>query len=581
MSVNYAAQFRTRRVKTPQSQPIPGSTQVANNAGGFAWEITPWQRLERFLILGAEGGTYYVGESKLVEQNHDSVLVCLNEDGAKAVKLIADISLSGRAYRNDPAIFALALAATHGSPETKAQAYAAVPQVCRIGTHLFHFVAYVSAMRGWGRGLRRAIANWYTMRDADKLAYQVIKYQQRDGWSHSDLLRLAHPHTDSSATEALFRYVQDGWKSMPPNASDRTVKRKVSGQVVESVYRGYGRTRLPILIAAFEEAKTADEKRLVQLIIERDLPREAVPTEKLNSTKVWEALLHKMPLTALIRNLGKMSKIGLIVPLSNATQKVVKMLGDQEALRKARLHPMGVLLALKQYASGHGLKGDLVWSPVQPVIDALDRAFYLTFSNVVPCNKPVLLALDVSGSMETSMILGTSVSARMAAGAMALVTAATEPNYEIVGFSKASDGFGGKWGGGQSGLTPIAITPRMRLDEVIKKMQAVPMGGTDCALPMLWAAKRRIKVGGFVVYTDNETWAGDIHPQQALRDYRSQFVEDAREVVVGMVTNPFTIADPNDRYALDVVGFDASAPAVISDFIRGSAPKGNGDSEPE
>ena len=128
---------------------------------------------------------------------------------------------------------------------------------------------------------------------------------------------------------------------------------------------------------------------------------------------------------------------------------------------------------MKQYASGHGLTGDLVWSPVQPVLEALDRAFYLTFSNVVPCNKPVLLALDVSGSMETSMILGTSVSARMAAGAMALVTAATEPNYEIVGFSKASDGFGGKWGGGQSGLTPIAITPRMRLDEVIKKMQGI------------------------------------------------------------------------------------------------------------
>jgi 60 kDa SS-A/Ro ribonucleoprotein len=35
-----------------------------------------------------------------------------------------------------------------------------------------------------------------------------------------------------------------------------------------------------------------------------------------------------------------------------------------------------------------------------------------------------------------------------------------------------------------------------------------------------------------------------------------------------MVSNGFSIADPNDAGMLDVVGFDAAAPAVIADFIR-------------
>ena len=54
MAINYAGQFN-RRI-TPQSQPIPGSAQVPNSAGGYTWQVDDWTRLDRFLILGAEGG---------------------------------------------------------------------------------------------------------------------------------------------------------------------------------------------------------------------------------------------------------------------------------------------------------------------------------------------------------------------------------------------------------------------------------------------------------------------------------------------------------------------------------------------
>jgi len=94
------------------------------------------------------------------------------------------------------------------------------------------------------------------------------------------------------------------------------------------------------------------------------------------------------------------------------------------------------------------------------------------------------------------------------------------------------------------------------------------MGGTDCALPMVWARRNQLRVSALVTYTDGETWAGNIHPAQALRQYRDEFVGNAKAVVVGMTSNGFTLADPNDRGMLDVVGFDTSVPAVISDFVR-------------
>jgi 60 kDa SS-A/Ro ribonucleoprotein len=83
---------------------------------------------------------------------------------------------------------------------------------------------------------------------------------------------------------------------------------------------------------------------------------------------------------------------------------------------------------------------------------------------------------------------------------------------------------------------------------------------------MLEATKQRWPIDLFVVYTDNETWAGQVHPSQALREYRERMGIAAKLVVVGMASNGFTIADPSDGGMLDVVGFDTATPQVIADF---------------
>lgn len=70
-----------------------------------------------------------------------------------------------------------------------------------------------------------------------------------------------------------------------------------------------------------------------------------------------------------------------------------------------------------------------------------------------------------------------------------------------------------------------------------------------------------------MVLTDNETWYGQIHPQEALRQYRDRINPEAREVVAAFVASKKTIADPNDPRSLDVVGFDASVPQVVSAFV--------------
>ncbi len=531
--INYTKLFSLRR--TPQSEPIPGT--VANSAGGFAFPVDGWARLDRFLVLGSEGGSYYASERALTRENAEATIRTIQEDGARAVARIVEISHAGRAPKNDPAIFALALAASVGDEETKRLALAAIPKVCRTGTHLFQFAESIEGLRGWGRGLRRGIAAWYTGQPVDRLALQAVKYRQRGGWTHRDLLRLAHPVTDEAARKELFDWVC----------------RDTVGET------------LPALVTAYLSAQTAPSAdEIAALIAEHDLPREAVPTEWLNDAKVWRALLERMPVTALVRNLGKLSSVGVLKPLGDGIGPVLSALGDADRIRKARLHPLAILLALRTYAQGRGEKGKLTWEPVPQVIDALNAAFYTAFANVVPTGKRILLALDVSGSMAGSGIAGTSLTPREGSAAMALMTASTEENYHIVGFTTS----GGDWRSNTQ-LTPLPLTPSMRLDDAVKAVSNLPFGGTDCALPMLHALEKGLKVDAFVVYTDSETWAGKIHPVQALREYREKTGIAAKLVVVGMVSNGFSIADPDDGGMLDVVGFDAAAPAVIADFIRG------------
>ena len=173
-------------------------------------------------------------------------------------------------------------------------------------------------------------------------------------------------------------------------------------------------------------------------------------------------------MTAMIRNLATMTRVGLLTQSSHATNHVIGQLRDPQRLRKARVHPIAVLAALMTYKSGHGARGSGTWQPVAKIVDALDAAFYASFGAVEPANKRMLLALDVSGSMGAGVVAGVpGLTPRIASAAMSLVTAATERDHAFVAFTAAASGYGGKWGGGESGITTLSISPRQRLDDVV------------------------------------------------------------------------------------------------------------------
>jgi 60 kDa SS-A/Ro ribonucleoprotein len=535
-------------VATPQNQPIYGKTMVQNAAGGYVFEIDMWKRLERFLILGSDSGNYYVGKQEMTLDNAKNVTVCIKADGKRTVDTIVQISDSGRAAKNDPALFALAMCASAESTETRQYALASLSKVARIGTHLFHFVEYVDKMRGWSRSLRKAISNWYLDRDNNGLALQLTKYQARDGWSHRDILRLSHPTPTNDVQLLAFKWAVEKFHQQ----KDKDSKNYNLEQYALDLKKMH--ESLP-MIAAYEDMKATDnEKEILRLIREYKLPLELIPTEK-RTKAVYEEVLPNLGITALVRQLPTLTKAGILGEVGNDNTKlIVSKLTDMDLLRKGRVHPIQMLLAYVTYKNGRSYRGDSEWTPIQKIVDAVQDGFYLSFGVVPPTGKRMMLGLDVSGSMSGGSVIGSEqLRPCEVTAAMSMVTARVESDYMVMGFA--------------SGFKNLGISPKQSLEEVLRRVVDNNFGSTDCSVPMNYALDHKIPIDAFVVYTDNETWAGQRnHPVEALKTYQQKMGIPAKLISVATSSTSTSIVE-DTAFTMNVAGFDASAPNVISDFV--------------
>lgn len=523
----------TRGVKTSQKQAIPGRTDmVKNNAGGYTFQVSDMSRIRRFLILGTEGGSYYQSEMDLTRGNSETLFNFVQsaspEEQLSLIKEMIQISEQGRAVKANYVLFMLAMLMGE-SPYSAVRRYAGdiLPRIARIPTHLAIFINYVLQFRGWGRILKRSVANWYLKKPTDTLAYQAIKYRNREGWTHRDILRLAKPVPPNDHTSELFAFMSG---------------KEFSSRLLQDI---------PLLSGYLESQKLNDvelnnstEQKICELIKEYGLTREMIPNQFLKSSLVWEALLEKMPFTAMVRNLANMSRVGLLVP---GNYEVIEQIRDtlisQEQITRSRIHPLNIMNASFKYAEGDG------YTPVGQIVDALDTAFHLAFQNVEDLGQRITVAVDASGSMTW----GNPLSSAQVAGAIALVVARTQKRHTLMSFDHK--------------IGEVTLTAKDTINSAGDKLNQRG-GGTDCSLPFRAAWQNNIPTDLFVIITDNETWYGDQHPVQALESYRKETGINAKLLVLSVTATQSSICDSRDPLQLDIAGFDSAFPKIMEEFAR-------------
>ena len=551
MKGNNMSYLRRRDYLTRDQHEKLQDDQVQNSAGGFVWAIDKWHHAKRFLTLGSEGGTYYADEQDITKQNVRNLQECAKEDGVKLVNLIVD--QRDKVAKRDAVLYAFAVAfSTDVAPPSKngemikAAVHREFTNVVRTGSDLLQFVSYINDLRGWGRSLKHLIRRWYaTHAKNETLTYQVTKYQNRHGWTHRDVLRQCH----YDSNDPLIRWI------VGAGLGERTVTRK-SGLDTLPPSQYPALHELPEYLIDFEQLRKTNSPTEVKYLIKKNrFTHEMVPNEFKDKPDIWEALLENMPMIAMVRNLGKMSSVGLLKPLGDHTQIVLNKLSEDHIL-KSKIHPIQMLIAYLTYKRGAGVKGSLTWDAVGPITDALERGFYTAFGNVEPTGKSVLIGVDVSGSMTVNQVCNCpDLTPAKAAAAMAMVFARTEPNYHIIGYTTEAK--------------RVGITAQDSLESAVKRLGYIG-GSTDCSVPVQYANSLRMGVDLFITITDNETWAGNIHPAEALQQYRQKLGRpEARLATVAMTATNFTIADPADAGMLDCVGFNTETPQLVSKFGKG------------
>lgn len=536
MSYLLKAVIQQNPINTPPSKPIKGRENdmiPASGGGNYVFREDDLTVLKRFLILGTESSTMYASAGKLTEASTDNLEKCLNTRPAETINLIKEVSVSGAAIKNDPAIYALSIAAAHTNPATRKLAFEVIPDVCRTGTHFLMFVSFCDKIRGWGAGFKAAVWNWYKqLGDEGKLDYQLAKYRNREGWTHRDVFRLLHKPVEQmdSRTARLIATVVKPELIAPAGSYQElldVVKDLTSGKELVSILGRYpGATW------------------------------EMLPTEALNWPEVWEYFVHQgMPITALVRNLNRLTAQGLLKTFSATEKKVISTLNDEVALRKSRIHPLNLLIAKLTYQSGKSVKGSSVWCPEKRITDALEDAFLKSFDYQEPTGLNYVVGLDVSGSMGRGALKEIpGLTPAVVTGCIALSLVKAEENVSVGGFCHQ--------------FVDLGIGPRDSIDTAVAKVMKNNFGSTDCAVPVTAALAQQIPVDCFLVMTDNETNSGPAHAANVLAKFRKEVNPKAKMVMAAMTATGKSITDPKDPLSLAIAGFDPGLPRIVQEFAK-------------
>lgn len=524
--------FFTNPTATPQTEPISGreSEMVQGRSDAVAFDAGVWVMLRRCLLMGTANGSYYAGKRELTQEFVDVVKAAIAEDPAKAAREIVYAS-DGKAINNSAPIFALVLLSCGESKAAKQAFREAFPAVVRTGTHFHEWVSYTKQIRGMGRLVRDAGQSWLS-RDVDTLSYQFLKYGQRHGFTFRDALRLFKPTPKTPQHQQLF-----AWAAGKP----------VDGLDDESLSK----------VRWYEWLKQ-NPSQGQKAVIEGGLTHEMVAPIAAMDQKVWQTLFESMPMTATIRNLGSLTEIGVLsVSSVENLNRLESRLLSKENLRKARVHPIDVLKALKTYASGGTLgRSSKTWIPVPRIVDILEDCLVLTFDTQPATGKIFCHAVDVSASMGWTSVKSVGLKCSEIAATMALVTAKAEKNYAIRGFS--------------TNFVDLGITAANSFRNACSKVQLNTSGGTDASVAYDWAIEQKAYFDVFCFWTDSESWAGQRHPSQALAEYRQKINPNAKAVYITLQPNRLELGDPKDSGSFSFAGFDPSIPRLIQMIADGA-----------
>jgi 60 kDa SS-A/Ro ribonucleoprotein len=513
-----------------------------NEAGGPAYEFTPKHALAQLAATGCFNGTFYAHAENQLETL--KALIEQVDDNVFLAKL-AVYARQRASMKDMPAALTAALAAR--DTVLFHRVFDRVIDNGRVLRTLFQMIrSGALGKKSLSSSLQRAFQRWLNSASAEKLLSASIGNDP----SLRDILRLARPTPRDNARRAMF-----GWLT----AKD------VSGWAPATEADLPEQVRL---LVAFRAAETAEQQ---VALLEKVHARWDLLADAVKGPQVWAAIATTMGPQALRMNLNTLQRQGVFA-YPAIVRYVADRLADPAEIRRSRQFPYQFFAAYLNASE----------EVPQAIRLALHQAAETACGNVPELAGPVVIGLDVSGSMSVAVTgnRGRGATSKMRCVDVAALFAAAilrrNPESVVIPFDTQA--------------YQVEVDPRDSILSLAKRLAAYGGGGTDCSLPLAKANAdlRSRKFAGCVLVSDNESWVyagrAGVHAQDGATGVMAQWQEFVRNQVrlhgktfagpklVCIDLQPYgTTQAPERDDILNIGGFSDAVFDVVASFLAGDA----------
>lgn len=536
---------------------------------------TDFEHFKRYLHYGMDAPLYLPGDRfflKCYTKERCAFLNKLIENGTpdEIIGQIVKVKKEGTSVYPDALIFTLALCVRLSkNDKLRAAAYRELKTVCPKPRDLFLFIKFFKDLNcnsgiGGGRGWKKAISQWYLSWMPLDLAQLMVKNRGYFGWTHKDVIKVAHVKATAPYHNLLLKYALKGINTASTEFADN--QEKIVIEVIE-------------YLKSVEKFKHLTDPDEASNVLQKELHSiEMISSPLLKHSVIWQALIPHMGLKDLLDNLERLSILGFLRGENPIVKILVGCLDNEWKIENCGLHPSYIFIKLLDYKNNaktclemanilkHPISQEVPpKTPPKPnllITNALMKLFYATIKLQKPTGLKYFVAIDVRPKMMTSRCWHCRhMHAVEAAALISICLNRVEPegNVHLAAFS------------GPTGddLVPLKVKKDSNIQEYVNYLREKESASSSVfvAKAIKWAMHSKKQVDMFVVISHNQVKTVGAHP--ALKSYQTEMNSPNTKVVTCSLNGKLkNYRNVGGKQMLCICGFDNKVCRLIDAFAR-------------